>query len=350
MSVVVVSILSVIAKTLQFDPLRRERDVLFARWERIAGAIRALQIEGGDVLRRIVDGGHLAAAGASSVGHFGELRGSSAQAARAMLDLHAAIAADPRVREEVVSGAIPVERAAIVGQASRFAWLRALGDDWFALAHTMSTRDMRQLLAKRFDEHRQRDVTEPVTLFVTADGRHNLERARELVSRARHENVALGHAVSIVIEAWLRKHDPLRRGNGSRRVPDTERHPHGRYIPAAVDRAVRARSGDRCIVPFCPNRIWVERSHRIAHARGGCNEAFELDELCDVHHLMYERKLLRIEGTPDAPRFFTASGELLGPGAAGSTTPRGGGRARPTLGDGASERTGPIVAAEDGEP
>jgi hypothetical protein len=264
------------------------------------------------VLRRLVDGGHLAAAGASSVGHFGELRGSSAQAARAMLDLDAAIRSDSRVREEVERGAIPVERAAIIGQASRYAWLRALGDDWFDLAHRLSTREMRQAIAKRFDEHRQGAATEPLTLFVTNDARRSFERARELVSRSRHENVSTGHAVTIVVDEWLRKRDPLRRGTGSRRVPDTERHPHGRYVPAAVDREVRMRSQDRCMVPFCPNKIWVELSHRVARARGGCNEAFVLDDICDTHHVMYHRKLLRIEGPPDAPIFRTADGVEIG--------------------------------------
>jgi hypothetical protein len=129
----------------------------------------------------------------------------------------------------------------------------------------------------------------------------DFDRARTLLSRREQRALSAGETLGAVLVEWLAKADPLRRSEGTRHVPDTTGKRDSRYVPPSVDRHVRRRSGDRCIVPGCQNKIWVERSHRVPHAWAGGCEARHLDLLCDMHHFLYELGRLRITGPADAP-------------------------------------------------
>ena len=94
-------------------------------------------------------------------------------------------------------------------------------------------------------------------------------------------------------------------------MPDTGGVPESRYVPAEVDRAVRARSDDRCVVPFCDATNWVQRSHRVPHRSGGSREAEQLDLLCDYHHHLYETGAILITGPADAPIITDAYGRNI---------------------------------------
>src|SRR5439155_10575631 len=136
-------------------------------------------------------------------------------------------------------------------------------------------------------------------------------RARELASRTAHEVLTMGQTLGVVVGDWLDDNDPLRGTPGKRRLADTSTIPGSRYVPAEVDREVRARSGDRCVVPLCDQRIWVHRSHRVPHAEGGSREAGQLDLLCDYHHVLYERGDICITGPAEAPVITSRDGRPL---------------------------------------
>jgi hypothetical protein len=266
------------------------------RW--IAAELRQFEIRVAHALRRVEGSGAHQVAGCASVAEFAERCGMAAQEARRLLDLGRALDAYPGLEADVRAGLVPVASAAVLGEISMEPEVVQHGVDWVALARSETTRDFRRAFLRRRDEIRAGAPVEPVTLYVTSATREEFGRARDLASRRARCPLTLGEAISVVVSEWLREHDPLRRAEGTRRVPDLSSDPGSRYVPAEVDRAVRARSGDVCIVPFCGHALWLERSHRVAYARGGGQEAANLDLLCGVHHELYEEGHPGSQGRP----------------------------------------------------
>jgi hypothetical protein len=255
-------------------------------------------------------GAHLCL-GASSIAHLGEMNGLSAWEVRELEHLSLAVAADPALAEAVENGTVPIASGAILGAVSTWPVEARAADPWAAWARTLSTRELRRNFLRRRDEIRASEPIVTVTAHVTRTTREEIDRASELTSRVAHAALTLGQVLGVVVHDWLEERDPLRTTPGTRRLPDTSGIPDSRYVPRDVDRAVRGRSEDRCRVPFCDNAYWVHRSHRVPHREGSSREADALDLLCDYHHALYERGMLRIEGPPDAPIFTDEHGRRL---------------------------------------
>ena len=241
------------------------------------------------------------AEGCASLSEFAERNGISAYAVRQLEDMGRALEADPALAEVVRCGTVPVASAAVLGQVAAAPVEVRQAANWSELARTQTTQQFRRLFLRCRDEVRAGEPLSPVTAYVKRSVREDMSHARDLVSRTAHVAKTLGETCEVVFSDWLDEHDPQRKEPGTRRLPDTSTIPGQRYVPAEVDRHVRARTNDRCIVPYCDNSKWLDRSHRIAHAQGGCREAYNLDLLCDLHHVMYERGLIRITGSAEAP-------------------------------------------------
>jgi hypothetical protein len=277
----------------------------------LAAERRRLAIRGARIVRRLEQTGAHVYAGCSSIGHFAERNGMSASEAKELQNLARALEAEPDLEADVVAGTIPVASAAILGELAAAPWLVRPDDRWREAARTKSTRELRRMYYQRRDESRAGEPVISVTAYVTPLVRENLRRAQVLASRKAHHVLTMGQTLGIVTSAWLSYHDPLRQEPGTRRVPDTSNVPGTRYVPSAVDREVRNRSGDRCIVPFCDGIFWLDRSHRVAHAQGGSREAENLDLLCDDHHMLYEIGMITITGPAAAPVVTDLEGRVL---------------------------------------
>lgn len=288
-----------------------ECEAAIREFREVAAERRRLALRGARAVRELVRTGAHFQAGAASLAHFAEMNGLSAYEAREWTRLDRAVTTNPALEAEVVSGTIPVASAATLGDIAAEPELTRPDDRWVEWAKSKSTRDFRRLFARRRDESRAGESVSQVTAYVTLGVREDLERAGELTSRKAHEVLTLGQTLGIVVGDWLDDHDPLRKTPGTRRLPDTSQIPGSRYVPAEVDREVRARSEDRCNVPLCTAAFWVQRSHRVPHREGGSREAGQLDLLCDYHHRLYEAGLLRIDGTADAPVFTDARGNRI---------------------------------------
>jgi hypothetical protein len=206
--------------------------------------------------------------GAASLAQFGEMNGLSGWEVRELERLAQALEADPSLEADIVRGTIPVGSAAVLGQVSEWPAQAREADPWRAWAETLTTRELRRRFHRRRDELRTGEGVIEVTLYVTRKIRAAMDRARELASRRVHVPLTLGQTMGIVLEEWLATRDPLEQEPGTRRLPDTSGIPGSRYVPAEVDREVRARSDDRCRVPFCDHAFWVHRSHRVPHRDG----------------------------------------------------------------------------------
>jgi hypothetical protein len=86
----------------------------------------------------------------------------------------------------------------------------------------------------------------------------------------------------------------------------------GGPLPTAVARAVRLRDRDRCRVPGCTRRRYVDVHHLTERVRGGIHSRKNCLCLCNTHHRMLHERQLVITGDPEgAIDFFDAAGRKL---------------------------------------
>ena len=86
----------------------------------------------------------------------------------------------------------------------------------------------------------------------------------------------------------------------------------GGPIPAQVKRAVRLRDRDRCRVPGCGRRRYVDVHHIERQRTGGVHSRGNCCELCTTHHRQLHGGQLRVEGDADAElRFFDEDGDRI---------------------------------------
>lgn len=241
---------------------------------------------------------------------FGERVGLSAAHVMRLVHLGMALERFGGLDDLVRDGRVPVEAGGTMGEVVKESGVLREGDRWLEWAQTMSTQELRSLYLRRRDEARSGEAVYTVVGHLNPVEKDDLDRCRVLVSRSGKQVASIGRTMGVLASDWRRLHDPLLRPEGKRRVPPTRGVP-GRYVPRDVDRQVRARSGDRCQGPFCDNAIWLQRSHRRAHAKGGDREADNLDLLCDACHKQYEAGLFRITGEPGSPVFLTPDGRPL---------------------------------------
>jgi hypothetical protein len=289
----------------------RVREAALREFRASAAAMRMAQIRCARAIRAVESTDAHRTEGAASIGEFAERNGVSAHEARVLSGLGRALEDDASIVNDVASGAIPVASAAVLGDVATTPALRKPGDRWIDWARTQPTSYLRRLYFQRRDEVLQGAAVLELTAYVTPKVRDDLSRASDLASRSARASLTLGQTLGVLSDEYLERHDPLRTTPGARRTPETSTLPDSRYIPEDVDREVRKRSGDVCIIPLCGRRRFLHRSHRIPHRDGSGREAKDLDLLCDWHHFLYEIGELVITGPADHPEFRDRQGRLL---------------------------------------
>ena len=71
------------------------------------------------------------------------------------------------------------------------------------------------------------------------------------------------------------------------------------------------RGADRCSVPFCDNKTFLENAHGVAKAEGGDQESANTSRDCSAHHTMVDSGQMQRRGTPQDPRYETVDGRSL---------------------------------------
>jgi hypothetical protein len=259
--------------------------------------------------------GHFVYEGCASFAEFGERRGGSSSEAAMVLALGYALERWPELEAALLDGTVSEASASRMGMLAKRPHLLREDDEWVAWARGESEKAFARRVRERREEGRTggKPVVER-TFYVTTKGASRFDEARKLASRKAERVLTEGEALETISDHYLDCFD-LRRGKpGKRRMPHTATIEDRRLRKPAAEvlRAILERTGDRCAVPFCPNEIFVENSHRRAHASGGAREREDLDRLCVVHHDMYHQGLVRITGPADDPRFSTADGRSLG--------------------------------------
>jgi 5-methylcytosine-specific restriction endonuclease McrA len=226
-------------------------------------------------------------------------------ASEALVAAHAAAdAAAPRepVEARVRSGKLHPDNASLIGKLFEDGSLVRDGEDWLGLAQSLPTRELRARVRERLEEAATgRRPLVSLTLHVTERTCDAFARARVLASREARTTLSEGQTFAAVVEHYLDGKDELRRGSSERRVGPTSERPRDRYIPAAVRRAVLERSGDRCEVPGCAHRIYLEFAHLVPHRARGSREEDNLVRLCRTHHVQMDAGLLQWTRRPSGP-------------------------------------------------
>jgi hypothetical protein len=283
------------------------------------------------VLVRLQDRGTFRLSACSSIVDYARRLGIPAAEARAIVDLGrtldecvpvAAAGEGPApadapvvatVEDRVRAGRLTVENAAFVGRLYAKPGCVRAEDDWFRCAETLTVPELRRRVNERIEEVAQ-GVPEVVALsmHVTRTAREDFHRARVIASRSAGLILTEGQTLTLLVREYLDLHDDACRGARDRRVGPTSEAPDRRYIPAAVKRAVLERSGDRCEVPNCTHRTFLEFAHRRPHACGGDREEQNLLRLCHAHHVQFDADVLLFAGWRDGrPTFRNARGEDL---------------------------------------
>lgn len=76
-------------------------------------------------------------------------------------------------------------------------------------------------------------------------------------------------------------------------------------VPDKLKRLVLHRDGDRCRVPGCDQRLWLQAHHITHWEDGGPTDLANLCALCPRHHRLHHRALLGIAGDANDTLTFT---------------------------------------------
>ena len=271
-------------------------------------------------LERIHRTGHFLCAGYASLAEYGEANGLAGDEARMLAAAGRALELRPALEEDILSRKLSMAAVAELSRVLENPHLAMDAEDWITCAEQWPIERLRREVRKK---EREAETGEPVSVLfaiLTATGRALFERARVLASRKKKKLLSEGETVEVLTDHYLDSFDPDRKKPRKRRMPDTNDRP-GRTVPEDVKRDVRARPhGDRCAVPGCDNKIWLDYAHKQPHWDGGSREAWNIHRLCKVHHRLYDEGKLQITGPPDAPVFHFADGRVvagLGPTAPG---------------------------------
>jgi hypothetical protein len=263
--------------------------------------------------------------GASSIEDYALRAGYSETDARLLPPLGRALMACPELEGKLREGRLSADAAALIERVLCTPGMVREGDDWIGLAETLPLYDLRRRVVAREEEFRQGKKVVEFSAYVTEDDREKLERARVIASRRAKRPLSLGETIGVVVDHYLVRFDSARKKARARRVGPTDERPQDRYVPAEVRNAIRERSGDRCEIPGCPNRIFKQLAHRVPHRNGGAREVECLLDLCTQHHALLDAGLIRmVERGEGAWQFVIRNGKSLGywtPDGGSSRTP-----------------------------
>ena len=286
---------------------KAEREFLALHRER-----RELELRAARLLARMDGTYHWAYRGCSSVAQYGEMHGLSGREARMLAAVGKALALQPKLEQEILSGKLSLDAAAALGKVYENPAMVRDGEDWLVWAEQWSLKEFERQVRKRLREVETAEPVTTLTVILTSSGRENFERARQLACRKENKLLTEGQTVEVLSDHYLDSFDPARKTPRARRMADTLGR-SGRHVPAEVIRTVVARQGDRCAVPGCDHDIFVNLAHILPHCRGGSREALNFHYLCWEHNTLYDRGQLKITGTPERPVFHMPDGRVLKP-------------------------------------
>jgi len=289
----------------RLDRAIRRDDLAALVDEKRKGYVRT-QVELAELFAEIDGCAHYAYECCGNVREWGKKHHFSLGASATLAAAGRAFVLESEVKERVLDGRLTIEAAAALGKILADEKLIREGEDWLEKAEKLRLQQLQTEINARMKEVYEGGPTSVLTAVMTADGRSKFERARAVASQKEKRLLDEGQAIEVLAEHYLDCFDPDRKESRPRRAPDTAGR-NGRYVPAAVKRAVRERARRNgkvyCEVPGCPLCMFLEFAHWKAHRKGGSREASNLVLLCPGHHALFDAGWLTVEKNGDGFRF-----------------------------------------------
>jgi 5-methylcytosine-specific restriction endonuclease McrA len=118
-----------------------------------------------------------------------------------------------------------------------------------------------------------------------------LDRVLDLESRKQKKAVNLEQALEVVLDNYLKKHDPVEKAKRTflRKEASRPCEKGQRRLPSAIKHHVNLRDEGKCTEPGCANTRFTEIHHIKPLSEGGSNALTNLKILCSQHHRMQHR-------------------------------------------------------------
>lgn len=133
-----------------------------------------------------------------------------------------------------------------------------------------------------------------IKLKLTEEQQSLFARAREIACQKLDHQPSLEETLSMALECFLDRHDPVRRAKRKHHHSNDERsREHSPLkttkIPAQVLHAVHLRDRGQCQAlllngKICGDKRWIQIHHIIPRSAGGMNTIENLTTLCSSHH------------------------------------------------------------------
>jgi hypothetical protein len=248
-----------------------------------------------------------------SLAEWGRVHGLGPAQARTLLQAGSLLRRRPDLEPLLLSGRIHFENAALLEDLLATDGAAGPGEDWVAWAEEELCADFRKRVDRRLAEVAAGSPVRHFGTFVPAATLEKFRRARVIESRKAGRVLTRGETLDRVLDAYLRREDPLRRVRTPTLAPPPAR--KGRNgsanIPEAEKRSVRVRFGDRCAVEGCSNEAFLHFAHVTPRALGGANEAWNLLLLCSRHHRMFDSGRLLLRGALGDKQFVDRDGRRI---------------------------------------
>jgi len=201
----------------------------------------------------------------------------------------------PRLSEAVLNGELSLSKARRISSVVT----PESCEDWIKKSNELKQRDLEAEVAKINPKAKVREGTKPVgpkliqlTVALTPEVEALLKRVKDLESQRTKTDACWNEVLQHSCEAYLDKHDPVRRAerltwrkSRTSSPPKRGRHP----ISAHVKHQVNLRDRGQCVErnpdgTRCSDRRWLEFDHVIKVEDGGLNTVENLRTLCGFHH------------------------------------------------------------------
>jgi 5-methylcytosine-specific restriction endonuclease McrA len=175
--------------------------------------------------------------------------------------------------------------------------------EWIEKAKELKQRELDKAIADIAPATKVTERVRPITsdLFefrcpISKTTEAKARRVKEVLAQMKQRNVPMGEALEAVFEAFLEKHDPVRKAERavSRKPRQLVSKPVG-VIPTQVRHEVNRLDGGQCtyVDPRsgrCRNRQWLDLHHVRPKYLGGRHETANLITLCGAHHRLGHRE------------------------------------------------------------
>lgn len=198
----------------------------------------------------------------------------------------------PRFQQALRKGEITLSKAKVICSVIT----EENAEEWLRHAKELPTRELEKKVAETRPDterterarYKANDHVE-LTVSLTNNTMELLKRAQEVASQKNKLPLNFAAVFHEIADAYLERHDPLRKAKRSQANKDPEAEAKAEPTPANARQEAVLRDLAECQFVMddgniCGARVFVELHHIVPKSEGGSDEAENLVVLCSAHH------------------------------------------------------------------